>query len=117
MARPLRVEFPAAVCHVTSRGNAQTDIFLDAADRLAFLDILAEVVQRYGWRRQRHLPRPGLAEISGAGPDGTPSPRDQAIAKACLRHRCSQSEVERHLRLPHSTVSEVLERRHSRFKV
>ena len=27
MARPLRIEFPGAVYHVTSRGNARADIF------------------------------------------------------------------------------------------
>lgn len=284
MARPLRIEFPGAVYHVTSRGNAQADIYLDAADRLAFLDVLAEVVQRYGWlchayclmdnhyhllietphgelaagmrrlngrytqnfnrrhrrvghllqgrykailverdayllelcryvvlnpvragmvkeagayawssyaataglaappawlstawllaqlapsrtraqaryrsfvaegaarrspwehlrgqvilggeefvrqlepllvdaepraevpRRQRHLARPGLAEIFGPGPDGTPSPRDRAIAEACLRHRYSQAEVARHLGLHYSTVSKVLARQRS----
>ena len=47
MARPLRVEFPGALYHVTSRGNAGQEMFLDDKDRLAFLDILAEVVERY----------------------------------------------------------------------
>jgi hypothetical protein len=113
MARPLRVELPGAVYHVSSRGNAQADIYLDVADRRALLDVFAEVVERYGWRRQGHLARPGLAEISGAGPDGTPSPRDQAIAEACLRHRYSQAEVARHLGLHYSTVSKALERQRS----
>jgi len=49
MARPLRVEFPGAVYHVTSRGNAQTDIFLDDADREMFLHTLAGVISRFGW--------------------------------------------------------------------
>ncbi|KUK27741.1 MAG: Transposase [Acetothermia bacterium 64_32] len=47
MARPLRVEFPGALYHITSRGNAGEPIFLDDEDRLTFLDILAEVVKRY----------------------------------------------------------------------
>jgi len=47
MARPLRVEFPGALYHVTSRGNAGQEVFLDDGDRLNFLDILAEVVERY----------------------------------------------------------------------
>ncbi len=29
MARPLRIEFPGAVCHVTSRGNARKAIFIE----------------------------------------------------------------------------------------
>ncbi len=50
MSRPLRIEFPGAVYHLTSRGNARADIFLDAKDRRAFLDVLDTVVGRLGWR-------------------------------------------------------------------
>ncbi len=35
--------------HVTSRGNAGTEIFLDDADRLRFLEVLASTVERFGW--------------------------------------------------------------------
>jgi REP element-mobilizing transposase RayT len=49
MARPLRIEFPGALYHVTSRGNARQAIFLDDTDRLFFLDRLGEVVERHGW--------------------------------------------------------------------
>lgn len=46
MARPLRIEFPGAVYHVTSRGNARTDIFEDDNDRHLFLSILGQTVKR-----------------------------------------------------------------------
>lgn len=49
MARPLRIEFPGAVYHITARGNARQKIYLDDADREAFLDILAQVVERFHW--------------------------------------------------------------------
>lgn len=49
MSRPLRLEFPGAVYHVTSRGNARADIFLNDADRAAFLSLLAETVERWNW--------------------------------------------------------------------
>jgi putative transposase len=49
MTRPLRIEFPGAIYHVTSRGNARRKIFLDDADRDAFLSTLAWVVERFGW--------------------------------------------------------------------
>jgi REP element-mobilizing transposase RayT len=49
MARPLRLEFPGAVYHVTSRGNARQDIVADDRDRTEFLSMLAHVVDRYGW--------------------------------------------------------------------
>jgi putative transposase len=49
MARPLRLEFPGAIYHVTARGNAQAAIFLDDDDRDRFLRKLARVVKRYEW--------------------------------------------------------------------
>jgi REP element-mobilizing transposase RayT len=49
MARPLRIEHPGALWHVTNRGNAQEDIFRSDEDRLTFLDLLGEAVRRFGW--------------------------------------------------------------------
>jgi REP element-mobilizing transposase RayT len=49
MARPLRIEFPGAVYHVTSRGNAKQDIFIDEEDRSLFFDVLTIVVERFNW--------------------------------------------------------------------
>ncbi|MBW6509663.1 MAG: transposase [Desulfuromonadales bacterium] len=49
MARQLRIEYPGAVYHVTSRGNGRCSIFSDDNDRHTFLKILHLVNQRYGW--------------------------------------------------------------------
>lgn len=49
MARPLRIEYEGAVYHITSRGNARQDIFLDDNDRTKFLEILSDVVERHNW--------------------------------------------------------------------
>lgn len=49
MARPLRIEFPGAVYHVTSRGNARSDIYENDEDRAVYLAILTKVTQRYNW--------------------------------------------------------------------
>jgi putative transposase len=49
MTRPLRIEYPGAVYHVTSRGNARNNIYLTDQDRTDFLIILALVVKRYNW--------------------------------------------------------------------
>ena len=49
MSRPLRIEFPGAVYHVTSRGNARKKIFLNDTDREIFIATLAWVVGRFGW--------------------------------------------------------------------
>jgi REP element-mobilizing transposase RayT len=47
MARPLRIEYPGAFYHITSRGNEQKDIFKDVEDREKFLFYLESSVQRY----------------------------------------------------------------------
>ena len=49
MARPLRIEFPGALYHITSRGNARAAIAVDQIDRLKFLELLAQCVDRYAW--------------------------------------------------------------------
>ncbi|HMS85989.1 MAG TPA: transposase [Nitrospira sp.] len=46
MARPLRLEYPGALYHVTARGNARQDIFLQDEDRPRFLRVLEQVVAR-----------------------------------------------------------------------
>ncbi|MBD3648532.1 MAG: transposase [Pseudomonadales bacterium] len=49
MSRPVRIEFPGAHYHVTSRGIKGRPVFLDDEDRTAFLSVLNTVVSRYGW--------------------------------------------------------------------
>ncbi len=49
MSRPLRIEYPNAIYHITSRGNAQANIFLDDTDRELFLQTLESVIKRFGW--------------------------------------------------------------------
>ena len=48
MARPLRIEYPGALYHITSRGNERRNIFLDDADRMKFLEILKDYHDRFG---------------------------------------------------------------------
>lgn len=50
MARPLRIEFPGAVYHVTTRGHRREAIYEDDTDRAIFNELLAEAVDRYNWR-------------------------------------------------------------------
>lgn len=49
MARPLRIEYPGAVYHITSRGNEKKPIFKADQDRLNFLNTLLHVNKRYNW--------------------------------------------------------------------
>ena len=49
MARPLRIEYAGAVCHLTARGNARNDIYRDQQDHKNYLDILYEAYVKYGY--------------------------------------------------------------------
>ncbi len=47
MSRPLRIEFPGAVYHVTSRGDRREPIYRDDDDRRMQLDIVAQAMDRF----------------------------------------------------------------------
>ena len=48
MARPLRIQRPNGRYHVTSRGNERRTIYRNDRDRQHFLELIAEMVERYG---------------------------------------------------------------------
>ncbi len=50
VARPLRLEFAGALYHLTARGNARADIFVDDEDRRLFLELLGKEIAQQGWR-------------------------------------------------------------------
>jgi hypothetical protein len=45
MARPLRIQFPGGLYHVTARGNGRQPLFADDIDRERFLTVLARRLQ------------------------------------------------------------------------
>ena len=47
MSRPLRLQIPGGIYHVTARGNARRPIFEDDDDCARFLIVLASTVARY----------------------------------------------------------------------
>ena len=47
MSRPLRIEFPGAVYHVTARGNRRESIFADDQDRVALLAVVEQGFERF----------------------------------------------------------------------
>lgn len=49
MSRPIRIEYPGALFHVYSRGNAKQKIFLWDSDREIFLDLLGKSVEKFRW--------------------------------------------------------------------
>ena len=48
MARPLRINRVNGRYHVTARGNERKAIYRDDRDRSHFLELLSEMVERYG---------------------------------------------------------------------
>ena len=50
MARPLRLEWPGALYHVTSRDDRREPIVEDDEDRAAWMAVLGQACGRSGWR-------------------------------------------------------------------
>ena len=49
MSRPLRLEFPNALYHVTSRGDRRENIYDDSTDKELFRSTLARVINQFNW--------------------------------------------------------------------
>ena len=49
MTRLLRIELAGGLYHVTARGDGREAIYLDDADRDAWLADLTQVCERYNW--------------------------------------------------------------------
>ncbi len=47
MARPLRIQYPGAVYHITCRGNEKREIFKDDRDKRIFIKILTRSTKIY----------------------------------------------------------------------
>lgn len=47
MTRPLRIEFPGALYHVTGRGDRRNSIYCDVTDRYVWLEVLDLVCKRF----------------------------------------------------------------------
>ena len=47
MTRPLRIEFPGALYHVTGRGDRLNSIYRDVTDRYMWLEVLGLVCTRF----------------------------------------------------------------------
>ncbi len=50
MSRPLRLEFPGGLYHVTSRGDRREAIYLNDDDRYKWLELFSQVCKRFNWR-------------------------------------------------------------------
>jgi len=70
MARPLRLEYPGAVYHLTARGNARQAIYRDDEDRRIFLELLGAAVERYQWRCHAYCLMPNQYHLLVETPQG-----------------------------------------------
>lgn len=59
MSRPVRIEFPGASYHVTSKGRDGQVVFKDDEDRGAFLNVIENVVDRFDWLVHSYALLPG----------------------------------------------------------
>ncbi len=49
MSRPIRIEYPGAIYHITSRGNDKKKIYRNNVDRRKFLELLHCVNVKFNW--------------------------------------------------------------------
>ena len=75
MARPLRIELPGALYHVTSRGDGREDIYRGDTDRQTFLAVFAEVCARFNWRAHADCLMSNHYHLLVETPDGNLSKR------------------------------------------
>jgi REP element-mobilizing transposase RayT len=47
MSRPLRIEYPGAIYHVTSRGDRRGPVYRDDEDRVAQIEVIARAMDRF----------------------------------------------------------------------
>ncbi len=96
MARPLRIEYPGALYHITTRGNARRAIFRDDSDRRLFLDTLRRVCDRYHWLCHAYCLMDNHYHLVVETPDG-----NLAIGMRQLNGIYTQAYNRRHRRSGH----------------
>lgn len=96
MARPLRIQYPGAVYHITSRGNAKERIFLSDGDRANFLLTLKKVIGKYNWLCYAYCLMDNHYHLIIETPDG-----NLAIGMRQLNGVYTQSFNSSHKRLGH----------------
>jgi putative transposase len=70
MARRIRIQYPGALYHVTSRGNRRAPIFIDDRDHLIWLDLLGGMVERYRIVVHSYVQMPNHYHLLAETPDG-----------------------------------------------
>lgn len=96
MSTPLRIEFEGALCHVTARGDRREAIYEDDEDRVRFLGVLGDVVERFNLGCHAYCLRTNHYHLVFETPDGN-------LPKAMrqLNGVYTQSANRRHVRSGH----------------
>jgi hypothetical protein len=85
MARPIRIEYPGAVYHVTARGKERRKTFRDDKGCKCFLDTLVEAIGQFGLRLHGFCLMPNhyllLVETPEANPGRLPSGKKSGVWK------------------------------------
>jgi putative transposase len=69
MSRPVRIEFPGAVYYLTSKGKDGAIVFKDDEDKGVFLNVIDNVVERFGWLVHSYVLLPNQYEMVVEVPD------------------------------------------------
>jgi putative transposase len=69
MARRMRIQYPGALYHITSRGNRRARIFADDRDHLIWLDLLAKAVEQYSIVAHAYVHMPNHYHLIVETPD------------------------------------------------
>ncbi len=112
MARPLRLEFPGALYHVTARGNRRKSIYQDGDDQFAaaLQDYLGTDVDLSEVPRPQHRPAaPPIAYYESRA-----NSRQEAMAWAYDTGQYTLRQIADYFGVHYSTVSRVLGRRKKR---
>lgn len=55
MTRPLRLEYPGSLLHVTARGNERRDIVVDDIDRQIFVELFGVAANQFRWTVNQYV--------------------------------------------------------------
>ena len=69
MPRPLRIAIPGGFYHLVNRGDRSEAIFLDDADRGAFLEVLGETCGKTGWKIHAYCLMPNHFHLVAETPE------------------------------------------------
>jgi putative transposase len=95
MARALRIRFPGAFYHVTSRGNDRQPVFKSSRDREKFLSYLESATERYGAVVHVYCLLDNHYHLFLETPSGKPVKGNANISMGHIRHTSTSNVKDR----------------------